>query len=162
MKQVEKISSDAFSFEKLANSIINVQKTLMSQAVHAVNLFMTSRNWIVGLYIVEYEQHGSDRAQYGDALLKRLSKRINMKGFGERRLYEFRQMYLVYPNLGGEIVCYLHHNNCDEILRLPTAILITRCRWAKYCGCRPQFLRMMLRYCKHRQINSLTTFQQRI
>ena len=122
MKQVEKISSDSFSFERLANSIINVQKTLMSQAVHAVNLFMTSRNWIVGLYIVEYEQHGSDRAQYGDALLKRLANRINLKGFGERRLYEFRQMYLVYPNLGGEIVCYLQHNNCDEILRLPTAI----------------------------------------
>ena len=122
MKQVEKITSDAFSFERLANSIINVQKTLMSQAVHAVNLFMTSRNWIVGLYIVEYEQHGADRAQYGDALLKRLAKRINMKGFGERRLYEFRQMYLVYPNLGGEIVSYLQHNNCEEILRLPTAI----------------------------------------
>ena len=49
------------------------------------------------MIIVEYEQHGSDRAQYGDALLKQFAKRINMKGFGERRLYEFRQMYLVYP-----------------------------------------------------------------
>lgn len=122
MKHVDKVLSDSFSFEKLANSIVNVQKTLMSQAVHAVNLFLTSRNWIIGLYIIEYEQHGSDRAQYGDALLKRLAKRINMKGFGERRLYEFRQMYLAYPNLGGEIVCYLQHNNCEEILRLPTAI----------------------------------------
>ena len=122
MKQFDKLSLDSFSFEKLANSIVNVQKTLMSQAVHAVNLFLTSRNWIVGFYIVEYEQHGSDRAQYGDALLKRLAKRINMRGFGERRLYEFRQMYLVYPNLGSEIVSYLQHNNCEEILRLPTAI----------------------------------------
>ena len=43
-------------------------------AVQAVNLRLTLRNWLIGHYIVEYEQHGSDRAQYGAKLLEQLAK----------------------------------------------------------------------------------------
>ena len=35
---------------------------------------MTLRNWAIGYYIVEYEQDGSDRAEYGSHLLKNLEK----------------------------------------------------------------------------------------
>ena len=113
-------SDDLLSFEYLAKRIIDIQDLLLSRAAHAVNLSLTARNWIVGYYIVEYEQKGSDRAQYGEALLKRLASRINKRGLGERRLYEFRQMYLVYPYLGTEIIPYILKDN-DQILRLPTA-----------------------------------------
>ena len=114
-------SDDLLSFEYLAKRIIDIQDLLLSRAAHAVNLSLTARNWIVGYYIVEYEQKGSDRAQYGEALLKRLASRINKRGLGERRLYEFRQMYLVYPYLGTEIIPYILKDN-NQILRLPTAI----------------------------------------
>jgi predicted nuclease of restriction endonuclease-like (RecB) superfamily len=113
-------TDDLLSFEYLAKRIIDIQDLLLSRAAHAVNLSLTARNWIVGYYIVEYEQKGSDRAQYGEALLKRLASRINKRGLGERRLYEFRQMYLVYPYLGTEIIPYILKDN-DQILRLPTA-----------------------------------------
>lgn len=39
-------------------------------AVKTINQATTLRNWIIGCYIVEYEQNGSDRAKYGDNLLK--------------------------------------------------------------------------------------------
>ena len=41
---------------------------------------MTLRNWAIGYYIVEYEQDGSDRAEYGSHLLKNLEKQIDQKG----------------------------------------------------------------------------------
>ncbi|WP_443661211.1 hypothetical protein [Eshraghiella crossota] len=37
---------------------------------------MTLRNWVIGYYIVEYEQDGSDRAQYGSHLLKIWKKKL--------------------------------------------------------------------------------------
>lgn len=42
----------------------------------AVNQLMTLRNWVIGYYIVEYEQDGSDRAQYGSHLLKIWKKKL--------------------------------------------------------------------------------------
>ena len=44
--------------------------------VKAINRFATVRNYVIGFYIVEYEQHGSDRAKYGDRLLKRLAEKV--------------------------------------------------------------------------------------
>lgn len=45
-----------------------------SAAKSAVNQLMTLRNWVIGYYIVEYEQDGSDRAEYGSHLLKKFGK----------------------------------------------------------------------------------------
>ena len=75
------------NFESLVGHINQVQDVLQSQAAHAINLALTARNWLVGYYIVEFEQHGEDRAKYGEKLLKTLAKRLNRRGFGERRLY---------------------------------------------------------------------------
>ena len=112
----------SFNFEHLANYIISIQNTLSANVAHAINLSLTTRNWLIGCYIVEYEQHGEDRAQYGEALLKNLAKRINMRGLGERRLYEFRQMYKIYPQLGSQVLPFALKISNSEILRLPTAI----------------------------------------
>ena len=84
-----------------------VDETLRQQAAHAVNCMLTARNWFIGLYIVEFEQHGADRAQYGEQLLKTLAKRINRKGMDWRSLYDFRTFYIVYPQLKDEILRYL-------------------------------------------------------
>lgn len=98
------------NFESLVGRINLIQDALQAQAAHAVNLSLTARNWLVGYYIVEFEQHGEDRAKYGTKLLNRLSERINRKGFEPRRLREFRQLYLVYPVLGIEVARYLKVN----------------------------------------------------
>lgn len=109
------------TFELLAQNIESIQTALQQQAAHAVNLSLTARNWLVGWYIVEYEQNGEDRAQYGEALLKNLAKRIHMRGLGERRLYEFRLMYNAYPQLGEQVLPFVLKFSKKDILRLPTA-----------------------------------------
>ena len=99
------------NFESLVNHISAIQDTLQAQAAHAVNLALTSRNWLMGCYIVEFEQHGEDRAAYGEQLLKKLEKRLNTKGLNERRFREFRRLYLVYPQLKEEILRYVISGN---------------------------------------------------
>ena len=100
-------SDVAMTLDQLADRILLVAATLRQQAAHAVNCMLTARNWFIGFYIVEFEQHGADRAQYGEQLLKTLAKRINRKGMDWRSLYDFRTFYNVYPQLQGEIFRYL-------------------------------------------------------
>ena len=71
-------------FEALVKHISTIQSTLQAQAAHAVNLALTARNWLMGCYIVEFEQNGEDRAAYGEQLLKKLEQRLNVKGLNER------------------------------------------------------------------------------
>ena len=97
-------------FESLVGRINLIQDALQAQAAHAVNLSLTARNWLVGYYIVEFEQNGEDRARYGEKLINRLAERIGLKGFEPRRLREYRQLYVVYPILGGEIAKYIKSN----------------------------------------------------
>ena len=98
------------NFESLVGRINLIQDALQAQAAHAVNLSLTARNWLVGYYIVEFEQHGEDRAKYGEKLLNRLSERINRKGFEPRSLRVYRRLYLVYPQLGAVIETYIQKN----------------------------------------------------
>ena len=109
------------NFESLVGRINQVQDMLQAQTAHAINLAVTARNWLVGFYIVEFEQHGEDRARYGENLLKNLAKRLNRRGLGERRLYEFRLTYIIYPQIGQVIADYIAKNNRQDILRLLTA-----------------------------------------
>ena len=125
-----KPSVDNTDFNALIRHISDVQEVLQRVAAHAVNLSLTARNWLIGFYIVEYEQHGEDRAQYGENLLNSLSKRLNRKGMEPRRLREFRQFYLTYSKLGVEVGKYLQRNSMFfasfgiyQKWRLPTAIL---------------------------------------
>ena len=107
------------NFEALANQIDAIQHTLQAQAAHAVNLALTARNWLIGYYIVEFEQNGEDRAAYGEKLLKKLESRLHTKGLTERRFREFRRLYQVYPQLQSSVIQYLDSN--AEIRRLATA-----------------------------------------
>ena len=98
------------NFESLVGRINLIHDALQAQAAHAINLSLTSRNWLVGYYIVEFEQHGEDRAKYGEKLINRLSERINRKGFEPRRLREYRQLYIIYPIIGIEVAKYIKNN----------------------------------------------------
>ena len=110
------------TFELLAKNIEAIHSVLQQQAAHAVNLSLTSRNWLMGCYIVEFEQNGEDRAQYGAKLLKRLEERLHTKGLTERRFREFRRLYLVYPQLGKEVLNYVGAQHYEIPLALPDTI----------------------------------------
>lgn len=62
------------SFDDLSACILHTHQYAQTVAVKAVNQLATMRNWLIGCYIVEYEQKGADRAQYGEQLLIRLEK----------------------------------------------------------------------------------------
>lgn len=89
------------SFEELATSVLHTHQTAQSGAIRAVNQMATLRNWLIGCYIVEYEQKGSDRAKYGDRLLKRLEERLNTKGLNLTLFKNSRRFYLLYPQVGS-------------------------------------------------------------
>lgn len=55
-------------FEILADSIKKINDKAGNTAKSAINQLMTLRNWAIGYYIVEYEQKGSDKAEYGTNL----------------------------------------------------------------------------------------------
>lgn len=95
------------NFNALINSITTTDRVLQTEAVKAINKALTARNWLIGLYIVEFEQNGEDRAEYGTKLLDNLAKEINSKGLSGRNLKLYRQFYLAYPQLNQEVNKYL-------------------------------------------------------
>lgn len=69
------------------------------KAYTAINSAMVEAYWLMGKRIVEQEQQGKDRADYGSQLLKSLSKELTAefgKGFSVNSLYYFRQFYLAF------------------------------------------------------------------
>ena len=88
-----------FSFDHLSDVVTQLHDSAYSATVKAINRFATVRNYVIGYYIVEYEQHGSDRAKYGDRLLKSLAERVNKRGINETLLYNCRRFYLDYPQI---------------------------------------------------------------
>lgn len=90
------------NFEQLINTIESTHVELSSQAVKQVNHLQTIRNWLIGCYIVEFEQNGEDRAEYGTNTIPSLAqklKAIGMTGMGQRNLYTFKEFYLRYPQI---------------------------------------------------------------
>lgn len=88
-----------FSFEHLSDVVSVLHDSAYLASVKAINRFATVRNYVIGFYIVEYEQHGSDRAKYGDRLLKRLEESVNRRGLNKTLFYNCRKFYLAYPQL---------------------------------------------------------------
>jgi predicted nuclease of restriction endonuclease-like (RecB) superfamily len=99
--------------DNLIEIIEKTQQSLRKSALTAVNVSLTVRNWLIGYYIVRYEQKGEDRAKYGDRLMQELTDRIktkNMKGMSFTNLNLFRQFYLAYPEIRQSLT--------DESLKL--------------------------------------------
>jgi len=70
------------------------------QAIQAVNIRLVETYWQVGRHIVEFEQGGKIRADYGKALISSLSKDLGLrhgKGFSRSNLIYMRLFYLRYP-----------------------------------------------------------------
>ena len=91
------------NFKILKSHIQNTHLALQESAVKAVNSHLTFRNWLIGWYIVTYEQNGEDRAKYGNSLLKKLAQSVTIDGISETNLKLFRQFYLAYPQIGQSL-----------------------------------------------------------
>jgi predicted nuclease of restriction endonuclease-like (RecB) superfamily len=109
------------NFTALFENIKAIHETLQSTVSKAINISITIRNWMIGYFIVEFEQNGDDRAAYGEKLLNRLEQQFSgsgIKGMNERRFREYRQFYSSYPHIGK----YIKETLPDDAIRqLPTA-----------------------------------------
>ena len=82
----------------LAEQIEQLHVQTQRAAAQQINYWLTVRNWLIGWHIAEYEQGGSDRAEYGERLLPELARQLrDIKGLAERRLYQCREFYRAYP-----------------------------------------------------------------
>jgi hypothetical protein len=94
--------TDSLTFERLVRAIQAADTHFSAQAVRAVNLGLTLRNWCFGLYIAEFELRGADRAGYGEHLLNDLSdalKQLGISNVGRRQLYQYLTFYRTYPQI---------------------------------------------------------------
>jgi hypothetical protein len=85
------------SFNSLVSLFQQTHEVAQQQASRSVNIALVIRNWLFGYYIVEFEQQGVDRAEYGSKLLTQLSNRLKtakIKGCSETRLKLYRMFYL--------------------------------------------------------------------
>lgn len=110
----------AFSFDHLSELVSQLHDSAYSAIVKAINRFATIRNYVIGFYIVEYEQHGNDRAKYGDRLLKRLAERVNKRGINETILKNCRRFYVAYPQIKDYLNGQISATPSQESEKSPT------------------------------------------
>ena len=107
-------------YQSLLGKISEVYATGQTRATQAVNAHITETYWQIGRDIVEFEQGGKTRADYGTGLLASLSRDLSLrhgKGFSRSNVKRFRQFYLVYPK-GAKASHLLSWSHYVELLKL--------------------------------------------
>jgi len=87
----------------LIGDIAELLEAARRNAARAVNALMTATYWEIGRRIVEFEQRGKKRAEYGEELLQRLAQDLTARfgrGFSYPNVNKFRQFYLAFPASG--------------------------------------------------------------
>lgn len=88
------------NYQTLLNQISTTFTNHKNKAITLVNTEMVTVYWHIGQYIVEFEQVGKVKAEYGKQLLIQLSKDLKIrigKGFSRSNLYQMRNFYLAFP-----------------------------------------------------------------
>lgn len=130
-------SNKLHSFNDLTSIIQTTHDAALSSTVKAINRMQTLRNWLIGYYIVEFEQHGKDRAEYGTQLLKKLEEKVNRKGVTRNTFQSARNFYRMYPQIienfqtnicptvsckfqtsGKTIISKLSYSHINEIMKV--------------------------------------------
>jgi predicted nuclease of restriction endonuclease-like (RecB) superfamily len=102
MPGIKKATSEIRELSQLVTAIEIANTYFLTQVQKQVNTALTLRNWIIGRHIVEYEQKGEDRSQYGQQLFKEICATLKQKGLKsirERHLYTCKDFYLTYPHI---------------------------------------------------------------
>jgi predicted nuclease of restriction endonuclease-like (RecB) superfamily len=92
-------STPGRDYDGFRSDIVTLLDAARRAAARSVNAVMTATYWDIGRRIVEFEQGGSDRAAYGDALIRRLGVDLGQqfgRGFGWRNLAQMRAFYLAW------------------------------------------------------------------
>jgi predicted nuclease of restriction endonuclease-like (RecB) superfamily len=123
------INTNTQNYSTLITDLTSLIEQGRQVAVRYVNTALVTTYWLIGRRIVEFEQKGKERAEYGAALLKHLSDDLTKqfgKGWGEPNLRAIRQFYMIYGDIGKRYtVCsestksdgtIIRHTSCSELV----------------------------------------------
>ena len=88
-------------YQAIFGDVAMIIATARSSATRSVNAVMTAAYWLIGHRIVEFEQSGAKRAEYGTALIERLAADLTQqfgRGFSRQNIQQMRLFYLLYPS----------------------------------------------------------------
>ena len=92
------------TFDELVKAVRVTSEASQASTLKAINRMLTMRNWLIGYYIVEFEQKGKERAQYGDKLLKQLEVKVDIPGMTVTTFKLSRSFYRLYPQMSDLFV----------------------------------------------------------
>lgn len=107
-------------YTALKQGIGSLLETGRRQAAQQINTILVHTYWQIGQYIVEFEQKGENRAEYGNKLIDMLSKDLTAeygKGFSRSNLKNFRAFYLAFP-IGQTLSGQLSWSHYVELLKI--------------------------------------------
>src|SRR3990167_3625818 len=110
-------------FKDPSKTIQEIHIAFARQAGRSVNMALTIRNWLIGLYIKEYEKKGLDRAKYGTHTIKHLADELQaakVPSTAFTSLKQYRQFYELYPQIGQAVSGQL--KVLTKMKELPTEI----------------------------------------
>ncbi len=96
------VKTKKMDYSVLIDAISKVHQQAQSGAAGEVNRYLVLRNWLIGFYLIDFEQNGKDRAAYGAGLLKRVAEDLKVRGIpgcAVRMLERMRIFCLTYPQL---------------------------------------------------------------
>lgn len=121
------ITTENTGYSQLVNDIGTMLSDARKQLAVAVNNVLVETYWNIGKHIVEYEQNGNERAEYGSGLLNRLSRDLTERygrGFSKSNILYMRKFYMVFPK--SETVSHLlSWSHYFEILKLDDPLEIS-------------------------------------
>ena len=118
MKEINKKPDDNYS--SLIDRIGGLLTEARNNVAVTINNVLVKTYWEIGRYIVEYEQNGSERAEYGSGLLNRLSTDLTDrygKGFSRSNILYMRKLYVIFP-ISETLSHFLTWSHYFEILKL--------------------------------------------
>lgn len=109
------------ALQAFVNEIRSIINTARSNAVRSVDFCRVQMYWAIGQRIVEKEQQGKERADYGSYLIRNLAREIEPEfgsGFGVRQLEMCRQFYRVYP-IANALRSQLNWSQYRMLIQIP-------------------------------------------
>src|SRR5260370_34941109 len=103
------VSAVEADYDGLLSRVSSLLEQGRRTVVRTTNAILTATYWEVGRQLVEFEQGGKGRAEYGEALLKRLGQDLSVRfgrGFSHQGLYKMRGLYLgweIFPTPSGKL-----------------------------------------------------------
>ncbi len=118
------------NYDHLVGRIAEILREARTQVVREINKVQVLAYWEIGREIVEFEQKGKARAEYGEELILKLSRDLTERlgrGFSKSNLFLMRQFYLTYPE---KFQTMSGKSEINQILSTNLELMLS---WSHYC-----------------------------